>query len=145
MNARLGCRLLLIVLMFVLAASWSWKRYSRHATGFNVGLVAVPSQFGCGGNVVLTVSKYHAVKIDYSYHLPLESLADQLKGMCKERYTHDIFLRADPDVSFKELMEAVDITRGAVTDMQVVLLTPTSEKTTPCIWFDADPAINKID
>jgi biopolymer transport protein ExbD len=75
------------------------------------------------------------VKIGYGL-VPRESLAARLKNIYSQRYKHVLLVRADPDISFQEVMGVVDIAREAVPDMQLVLLTPRAEKTMACPPID---------
>jgi biopolymer transport protein ExbD len=75
------------------------------------------------------------VKINYD-PVPLESLPARLKDIYSQRYKHVLLVRADPDIRVQEVMGVIDIARGAVSDMQLVLLTPRAEKTTPCLYIE---------
>ena len=127
---RLARRTLLILIVLLLTAFWSVRRYERRSAGFDVGLPVDSPKFGCS-DVVLTVSTQHLVKIGFGL-VPRESLAAQLKNIYSQRYEQVLLVRADPDISFQEVVGVVDIVRGAVPDMQLVLLTPRAEKTMAC-------------
>ena len=130
MYLRLARRTLLILIVLLLTAFWSVRRYVRRSAGFDVGLPVDSPKFGCS-DVVLTVSTQHLVKIGFGL-VPRESLAAQLKNIYSQRYEQVLLVRADPDISFQEVVGVVDIVRGAVPDMQLVLLTPRAEKTMAC-------------
>jgi biopolymer transport protein ExbD len=130
MHVHLARRTLLILILLLLTAFWSVRRYWRWSAGFDVGLPVDSPKFGCS-DVVLTVSTQHLVKIGYGL-VPRESLAARLKNIYSQRYKHSLLVRADPDISFQEVMGVVDIAREAVPDMQLVLLTPRAEKTMAC-------------
>ncbi len=137
---RLARRALLILTVLLLAAFWSLKRLSRQSAGIDVGLPADSPKLGCS-DLVLTISKQHSVKINYD-PVPLESLAPRLKDMYRQRYKHVLLFRAEPDISFQEVMGVIDIARGAVSDMQLVVLTPRAEKTTACLPIEG---LSKMD
>jgi biopolymer transport protein ExbD len=81
------------------------------------------------------------VKISYA-PVPRESLAAELKNIYSQRYKHALLVRAGPDISFQEVMGVVDIARGAVPDLQLVLLTPRAEKTMACSTIEG---LSKLD
>ena len=130
MHVRLARRTLLILSVLLLATIWSVRRLSRRSAGLDVELHSDSPKFGCS-EVVLTVSAQHLVKVN-GHPIPHESLAAELKNLFSERYKHVLLVRADPEISFQEAMEAVDIARGAVPDMQLVFLTPSAETTMVC-------------
>jgi biopolymer transport protein ExbD len=130
MNMRIAIRILLIVTVFLLLALWSWRRHSHRSVGIYVGLPAQSSTL-VFNDMVLTISKQHSVKIN-NFPVPFESLVARLKIVDSQRYRHILLVRADPDTSFQEVLGVVDIARGAVPDVQLVVLTPKVEKTTIC-------------
>jgi biopolymer transport protein ExbD len=140
MNMRLTRRILLILTVLLLVAFWNWRHISRRSAGIAVGLPADSPTLGCS-DLVLSISKQHLVKINYD-RVPLESLAARLKDIYGQRYEHLLLVRADPDISFQEVMGVIDIARGADSDMQFVLLTPRAEKVTPCLYTEA---VSKMD
>jgi biopolymer transport protein ExbD len=130
MNVRIAFRILLILTVVLLLALWNSRRLSRRSAGIYVGVPAESSALDCS-DMVLTISKQRSVKIN-SDPVPLESLAARLKGIYGQRYRRVLLVRADPEITFQEAMEAVDIARGAVPDMQLVFLTPKAETTRAC-------------
>lgn len=140
MHVRLARRTLLILTVLFLTAFWSVRRYSRRSAGVDVGLPVDSPKFGCS-DVALTVSTQHLVKISYA-PVPRESLAAELKNIYSQRYKHVLLVRADPDISFQEVMGVVDIARGAVPDMRLVLLAPRAEKTMACLPIEG---LSKMD
>jgi hypothetical protein len=81
--------------------------------------------------MVLSISKQHSVRLNYGT-VPMGSLGDLLKVIFSERYDHTLFVRADPDITFREVLDVLDQAQGAVPDMHFVLLTPGPEETAPC-------------
>jgi biopolymer transport protein ExbD len=129
MNTRTKLRILVMLTALLLLASWSLSRLSRRSAGIYVGLPAGSSALDCR-DLVLTISKQRSVKINYDT-VPLESLAVRLKLMYSLRYWRALLVRADPDVSFDEVMGVIDVAQGAVSDIHLVVLTPNAEKTAP--------------
>jgi biopolymer transport protein ExbD len=140
MHVRLARRTLLILIVLLLTASWSVRRYLRRSAGVDVGLPADSPTLGCS-DLVLSISKQHLVKISYA-PVPRESPAAELKNIYSQRYKHVLLVRAEPDISFQEVMGVVDIARGAVPDMRLVLLTPRAEKTMACLPIEG---LSKMD
>jgi biopolymer transport protein ExbD len=140
MNMRLIRRVLLILIVLLLVAFWNWRRIYRCSAGIDVGLPADSPTLGCS-DLVLSISKQHFVKINHD-PIPIQSLAARLRAIYSQRYKHVLLVRADPDVDFQEVMGVIDIARGADSDMQLVLLTPRVEKTTPCLYTES---VSKLD
>jgi biopolymer transport protein ExbD len=130
---RLVLRILLILTVLLLAGFWISKRLSRRSTGIYVRLPADSRELGCV-DLVLTIQQ-HSLKINYD-SVPFESLAARLKGIYGIRYKHVLLVRAYPDVSFQEVIDVLDVAQRAVSDMELVLLTPKAEKTASCILTD---------
>ena len=138
---RIALRILLILTAVLLLAIWSSRRLSRRSAGIYVELPAESSALDCR-DMVLTISKPHTVKINYDT-VPLESLAARLKSIYSQRYWRVLLVRADPEVSFEEAIGVVDVAHGAVSDMQLVMLTPKTEKTAPsCLPIEGPSTMN---
>lgn len=127
---RIAIRILLISTVILLLGLWSWRRHSHRSVGIYVGLNAESPTLGCS-DMVLTISKQHSVKIN-NFPVPFKSLAFRLNSIYSQRHSHVLLVRADPELNFQEVLGVVDVTRGAVPDMQLVVLTPKVEKTTIC-------------
>jgi biopolymer transport protein ExbD len=141
MEMRIALRILLMLAVLLLLALWGWRRLSRRAAGIYVGLPAESSALDCR-DLVLTISKNHSVKINYDT-VPLESLAARLKGIYSQRYWRELLVRADPEVSVDEAIGVVDVVHGAVPDVQLVILTPKTEKTAAsCLVIDGPNTMN---
>jgi biopolymer transport protein ExbD len=141
---RIAFRIFLILTVVLLLALWNSRRLSRRSAGSYVGLPAEFSALDCR-DMVLTISKQHSVKINYDA-VALESLAARLKSIYSQCYWRVLLVRADPEVSFEEAIGVVDVAHGAVTDMQLVMLTPKTEKTAPsCLLIDGPSTMNRAD
>jgi biopolymer transport protein ExbD len=122
---RLAVRILLILTVLSVAFLGS-RRLRPQPAGIYVGLP--PDSPGLGfGELVLGISKQHSIKINYD-RVPIESLAARLNAICGFRYKCVVFVRADPDISFQEVMDVIDVAQGAVADVQLVLVTPRMER-----------------
>jgi biopolymer transport protein ExbD len=133
-SMHLTIRILLIVVLLLSVGFWGWKQHSRRPVGIYVGAPADTSDPGCTHyrSLVLNISPRHLVKLNHDA-VQFESLAATLKNIYRERYDRILFVRAEPDVSFQEAMTVLDLARGAVPDMHLILLTPGLEKTEPCL------------
>ena len=112
--------------MLLLVAFSASRRLRPRSAGIYVELPADSPRLGFS-NLVLTISKQHSVKINYD-PVPIESLAARLKVMYGLRYKHVLLIRADPDVSFQEVMDVIAVAQGAVADKHLVVFTPRAEK-----------------
>ena len=128
---RLALRILLILTLLLLVAFSASRRLRPRSAGIDVGLPADSPTLGCS-DLMLTISKHHSVKINYD-PVPLELLSSRLKRMYDLRYRRVLLVRADADVSFREVMRVIDVAQGAVSNLEPALLTPRAEKTSPCV------------
>jgi biopolymer transport protein ExbD len=130
---RLALRILLILTLSATVGFWGWNRLSRRSTGIYVGLPAHTSDPECAfSSIVLNISKPHSVKLNYD-SVRFESLPATLKHVYGERYDQILFVRADSDVTFQDVMEIIDSARRAVPDVHLILLTPGLERIQPCL------------
>ena len=138
---RIALRILLILTVVLLLALWGSRRLPRRSVGIYVGLPAESSALDCR-DMVLTISKQHSVKINYDT-VPLESLAARLEAIYSQRYRRVRLVRADPEVRFDETIGVVEVAHGAVSDVQLMILTPRTEKTAPsCLLIEGPSTMN---
>ena len=127
---RLAVRILLVLTVLGVAGLWTWRRFCHRSAGIYARVLTESS--GCDrGVIVLSVSKQRSVKINYAT-VPFEALGARLKSIYDLRYKRELLIRADPDLSFGEVMAVVDVAQAAVSDVRLVLLTPGVEKIEPC-------------
>jgi hypothetical protein len=136
---RLALRILLIATAVLLLGREILRHHSHGSTGVYVGLHLLPSKNGCGDSstIALHIFDRHKVKIN-SGLVPVDSLAGRLKDIFSQRFNHVLFVRADPDVSFQDVVGFIDLAQGAVPDLQPILLTPDGGKREPCLVIEQD-------
>ena len=135
---RLALRILLLLTVLFLAFLASSRLCPRSA-GFYVALPSNSPVLGCS-DLFLTISRQHSVKINGD-PVPIESLASRLKGIYGQRWKLVLLVRADRDVRFQEVVGVMAVAQGAVPNLELALLTPTAEKSTPCVPIEG---LNKL-
>jgi biopolymer transport protein ExbD len=75
-----------------------------------------PSECGDSSVIVLQISKEHSFRIN-SETVSSESLRGRLREIYRLRAERVLLVSADPDVSFQEVVGAMDIAQGAVTNL----------------------------
>jgi len=135
---RLTLRILLLATVVLIVGLRVSKTLNHRPSGFYVELVAHTSSSECGDGrkIVLQILKGHTFKINSETVLS-EDLKGQLREIFRTRAERVLLIRADPDVSFQEVVSAIDAAEGDVTNLHVVLLTPEGEKE-PC-WVIKSP------
>ena len=136
---RLKLRIFLLAAAVVILGLRVSKRLNRRPTGFYVELIAYASRAECGDSsiIVLQFSLDHSFRIN-SETVRTEDLRGRLREIFRLRAERVLFVRADPDFSFQEVVGVVDIAESAVTNLHVALLTPESEKE-PCFAIKRPP------
>jgi biopolymer transport protein ExbD len=138
---RLTLRILLVAAVVLILGLRVSKTLNRRPSGFYVELVTHSSSSECGDyrNVVLQISKEHTFRINSEIVLS-ENLNGRLREIFRPRAERVLLVRADPDVSFQEVVGAIDNAEGAVTNLYVALLTPEGEKE-PCWKIKRPPPL----
>lgn len=141
---RLTIRILLIATAVLIIGLRVSKRLNSRSSGFYVLLSGHVSPSECGdfSVIVLQISKEHSFRINYET-VSSESLRGRLREIYRLRAERVLLVRADPDVSFQEVVGAIDITQGAVTNLYLVLVTPEEEKE-PCLFIKRPPQPPKL-
>jgi biopolymer transport protein ExbD len=136
---RLILRIVLIVTAVALGVR-AWERHLRHSTGFYIQLPAHKSQSECGDFdvIVLRMSKEHLLSIN-SEGISRPALAWQLHNIYSTRAERLLLIRADPELTFQDVAEMMDLAHGAVENLYVTLITPGAEKE-PCLFIVAPRA-----
>ena len=101
-------------------------------TGLYVKLLAHTSTAECGDSdvIVLQLLKDRSFRIN-SERVPIERLNGRLREIFRSRAERILLVRADPELSFQEVVNAIGISQDAVSNLNVALLTPATEKK-PC-------------
>lgn len=101
-------------------------------TGLYVRLLAHTSPSECGDSdvIVLQLLNDRSFSIN-SERVPIEYLSRRLREIFRSRAERILLVRADPEVSFQEVVKAIGISHDAVSNLYVALLTPATEKE-PC-------------
>jgi biopolymer transport protein ExbD len=136
---RLTIRILLIATAVLIISLRVSKRLNSKSSGFYVLLPGHVSRSECGdfSLIVLQISKEHSFRIN-SETVSTESLRGRLREIYRLRAERVLLVSADPDVSFQEVVGAMDIAQGAVTNLYLVLVTPEEEKE-PCLFIKRPP------
>jgi biopolymer transport protein ExbD len=100
--------------------------------GLYVKLLAHTSASECGDSdvIVLRLLSDHSFRIN-SERVPNEYLRGRLREIFRSRAERILVFRAEPEVSFQEVVNAIGISHDAVSNLYVALLTPATEKE-PC-------------
>lgn len=117
-----GLFLLLTVIATLPAGSGS--------SGFLVHLPPSTSPEDCCGDsslIVVHVSNENSVRLN-SAPITKARLGERLTEIYGLRAEPVLFVRTDPEVSFQQVAEIVDIARGSVRDLHLRLLTPSAQK-----------------
>ena len=131
---RLTLRILLIATALLIIGLRVSKRFNGSSAGFYVELPGHTSRSECGDYSVfiLQISKGHSYRIN-SETVSGESLRGRLREIYRLRAERVLLVRADSDVSFQDVAEAIDMAQRAVTNLYVILVTPDAEKE-PCLF-----------
>jgi len=134
---RLTLRILLIATVVLMFGFKATKRHLSQSAGFYSELPAHTSQSQCGDFdvIVLQISKDHSLKIN-SEQIPREIIAGRLKDIYRVRAERLLLIRADPDLTFQDVVRNIDVAQGAVKNLYVTLITPGAEKE-PCLFIVA--------
>jgi biopolymer transport protein ExbD len=128
-------RFLLVATAVLVGLKVSKWAHSNPA-GLFVRLPAKSVGLDCGDSsiLVLQVSKEHVLKIN-SEIVSKVSLGKRLGELYQHREEAILFITADPDVSFQEVVKVLEITKKSIPQLCVVLLTPDAEKE-PCLFIN---------
>jgi len=104
----------------------------HNPTGLYVKLQAHTSPSECRDSdvIVLQLLNDRSFRIN-SERVPIEYLSGGLREIFRSRAERTLLVRADPEVSFQEVVTAIGISDDAVSNLYVALLTPETEKE-PC-------------
>jgi len=81
--------------------------------------------------IVLHISKGHFVRINME-PVSENRLSKRLKQIYRERAERVLFVRAEPELTFQQVVQILDIANGSVKDLYISLLTPAAERE-PCL------------
>jgi biopolymer transport protein ExbD len=141
---RLTIRILLIATAVLIIGLRVSKRLNSTSSGFYVLLPGHVSPSECGDSsvIVLQISKEHSIRIN-SETVSRERLRGRLREIYRLHAERVLLVSADPDVSFQEVVGAIDTAQGAVTNLYLVLVTPEGEKE-PCLFIKRPPQPPKL-
>jgi biopolymer transport protein ExbD len=113
-------------------------------TGWYVKLLAHPSASECADSddIVLQLLNDHSFRIN-SQRVSVENLRERLKEIFRTPAERILLVRADPELSFQEVVTAVGIAEGAVSNLYVAMLTPEAEKE-PCLYITMPRELPKL-
>ncbi len=119
---RRTLRILLVATAVLILGLRVSKKLNSKPSGFYVELVAHTSPSECGDSdvIVLQLLKDHSFRIN-SERVPRENLRGQLREIFRSRAEPILLVRADPEVSFQEVVTAIGIAGGAVSNLYVAL------------------------
>jgi biopolymer transport protein ExbD len=120
------------------------KRLNHKPLGLSVKLIAHTSLSQCGDSdvIVLQLLNDRSFRIN-SESIPIENLRGQLREIFRSRAERVLLVRADPEVSFQEVVTAIDIAQGAISNLYVALLTPEAERE-PCFYITRRPELPNL-
>jgi biopolymer transport protein ExbD len=132
---RLMIRILLVALVILILVLTILKRLMHQSEGFYVELPLHRTQSECGDyrDIVVQISKEHTLSV-VGETVPSEILAARLRELYRVRAERVLFVGADSDVRFQEVVGIIDVARASVTNLQVALLTPAAQKG-PCLFI----------
>ncbi len=112
--------------------------------GLYVKLLAHTSSSECGDSdvIVLQLLNDRSFRIN-SERVPIEYLSGRLREIFRSRAARILLVRADPEVSFQEVVTAIGISDDAVSNLYVALLTPETEKE-PCPFITMPRELPKL-
>ena len=143
---RLRIRALLIALLTVILILTVVKRLCHRSAGFYVELPLHVTESECrrlkNKDIVVQISNANSLRIN-AETISHESLRERLREVYQVRAERVLFVAADPDVSFQEVIRIIDVARGSITNLDVSLLTPTSQKE-PCLFIKAPVPAPKL-
>ena len=131
---RLTIRILLIATVLVLLGSRLWKQqHPRSSAGFYIELPAHTSRQNCGDFEVtlLEVSKENVLTIN-SKPVSRETLPARLSDIYHLRAEGLLLVKADPNLTYQDVANILDVANGAVKNLYITLVTPGAEKE-PCL------------
>jgi biopolymer transport protein ExbD len=121
----------LVILCLILAVK---KRSVHSSAGLYVLLpLAVTQECGERREIVLQILRDKSLKIN-GETVSNEDLADRLGEIYQVRVERALFVEADPDASFQEVISVINFAKESVPNLYVVLLTPASQ-TAPCLFI----------
>lgn len=102
-------------------------------TGFYVELPAHISRHDCGDFdvTILEVSKENVLTIN-SKPVPRETVAARLNDIYRLQAERLLLVKADPNLTFQDVISIFDVANGSVKNLHVTLVTPGAEKE-PCL------------
>jgi biopolymer transport protein ExbD len=113
-------------------------------TGLHVKLLAHTSSSECGDSdiIVLQLLNDHSFRIN-SERVSIENLGGRLREIFRPRAERILLVRADPEISFQEVVTSIGIAEGVVSNLYVALLTPEAEKE-PCLYITMPRELPKL-
>jgi biopolymer transport protein ExbD len=135
--------LLVATAVLILGLRISIKLNSK-PSGLYVKLLAHTSPSECGDSdvIVLQLLNDRSFRIN-SERVSSENLRGRLREIFRPRAERILLVRADPEVSFQEVVTAIGIAEGAVSNLYVALLTPEAEKE-PCLYITMPRVLPKL-
>lgn len=137
MDMRLTIRSLLIALVTIILIFTIVKPLSHTSVGFYVKLPLHVTESDCGDrrDIFVHISSENSLRIN-GETVQRKTLGDRFKEIYRVRAERVLFVSADPDVSFQDVVGIMDVARGSVTNLYVSLLTPAAQKE-PCLFIKA--------
>ena len=74
-----------------------------------------PPQDVLNKTVVISIDKTGTIKVNQNV-FELRYLGDELEGIFKTRNDRTVFVNADPDLLYKDVVEVIDVAKGAGVD-----------------------------
>jgi biopolymer transport protein ExbD len=126
---RRTLRILLVATAVLVIGLRVSRKLNNKPLGLYVELVAhtLPSECGDSDVIVLQLLNDRSFKIN-SERVPIENVRGQLREIFLPRAERILLVRADAEVSFQEVVTAISIAEGAVSNLYVALLTPEAQK-----------------
>ena len=141
---RRTLRILLVATAVLVIGLRVSRKLNKKPSGLYVVLVAhtLPSECGESDVIVLQLLNNRSFKIN-SERVPIENLRGRLREIFRSRAERILLVRADAEVSFQEVVAAIDLAEDAVSNLYVALLTPEAQKE-PCLRITRPRELPKL-
>jgi biopolymer transport protein ExbD len=133
---RLTLRIFLFVALAVIVGLRVSTRLNGKSSGLFVQTVGHSPRSDCGDSsvIVLQISKEHSFRIN-SETVSDENLKRRLSEIYRPRLERVLLVSANPDVSFQDVVRAIDIAQQDVPHLYVALINRGEEKKSSCLFI----------
>jgi biopolymer transport protein ExbD len=137
---RLTLRISLFVALAIMVGLRVSTRLNGKPAGLFVQTVGHSSSSDCGDSsvIVLQISKEQSFRIN-SETVSDENLKRRLSEIYQPRSERVLLVSANPDVSFQDVVRAIDIAQQSIPNLYVALITPEEEKKSSCLFIKGPP------